>query len=332
MTFGTNEPVLVNGKPRCRFPYLVSYAYLRQCPDDQIERILSDERREVLLDSGAFTAFNAGKVIELSDYIGFLKKWAPRLFGYMLLDKLQDPVQTEANWKIMLDEGLSPVPIHVFGEGAEQMEAFFARSPYVALGGLRRPHRGPAPDEYVKQKMAWANGRPVHWLGYTKESMIRAFRPFSVDCASAWGSMQFGQVMVYHGFGRWWQGGFDDWLALDQAKRRSIRASILAYDVDPDALNDPLLWRWGPYTDAVKFANADALRGAYEPNIGDVSRSHLTAILSIRSFVRYIYDIRRNFGTRVFLACGPGERHDRIVDGALELANRKGWDRPLDSR
>lgn len=328
MGFGTDDPVVVDGVPRCRFPYLVSYAYLRNVQDDQIARILSDNRREVLLDSGAFTAFNAGKVIELSEYMAFLRKWGHRLFAYMLLDKLQDPVQTEANWRTMLADGLSPVPIHVFGEGADQMEEFFSRAPYVALGGLRRPHRGPAPIEYVKQKMTWAAGRPVHWLGYTNQQMIRTFRPFSVDCATAWSATQFGNCSIYIGGSKWWVGTFDEWRKLSTGEKRTLRGIVAGYDVNPDALDDKSSWNWYATGRVAEKANTDRLSRIYK-GVAPEPKDHMTAILSVRSYVCYIYDVRRNLGTRMFLACTPENRYDRIVDGALELAHKRGWDRPL---
>jgi hypothetical protein len=144
--------------------------------------------------------------------------------------------------------------------------------------------------------------------------------------------MQFGSASVYLGAGRWWQGSFQDWKKLDVAKRRALRAAVMAYEVDPDALDQERLWRWSPYVDAIKYAKADEFTRRYPTleQVGDIPNSHLTAILSIRSFIRYSYDIRRRFGTRVFLASTAGDRHDRIIDGALELANRKGWDAPLE--
>jgi hypothetical protein len=283
----------------------------------------------VLLDSGAFTAFNAGKTILLADYIAFLKKWGPSLFGYMLLDKLQDPVQTEANWQTMLAEGLTPVPIHVYGEGKAQMDAFFERSPYVALGGLRRPHRGAAPPEYVKLKMEWAAGRPVHWLGYTDEKMVRGFRPFSVDCASAWSSMQFGQVQVYLGAGEWWLGTIDDWKELSEVKRRELRRQLVEYDVEPAALDQPETWRWQPTDAVLSWVDRLGHNDSRYVGIEQKPTSHVTASICIRSWVRYIFDVRRNFGTRVFLASTADQRFDRIIDAALVVAHRRGWDRPL---
>ncbi len=317
---------MIDGEPRCRLPYLVSYAYLRKQPADQIRTILDDPRREVLLDSGAFTAFNAGKAIEVDDYIEFLRAWKANLFGYFLLDKIQDPVATEANWQAMLVAGLSPIPIHVFGEDGVAMDRFFARSPYVGLGGLRRPSRGKAPIEYVKQKMVWARGRPVHWLGYTDEETLRAFRPFSCDSASAWAASQFGVCHLYRGNGKWWAGEHHDWIRVSGAEARSLRATLVEYGLSLDALDSADSWRWQNANDAERVCDT---RAYVRTSCNHDQPTHVAAHLAVRSFVRYAYDIRRIFGTRVFLASTCDTRFDRIVDCALEVAHARGWDQPL---
>ena len=326
MGFGSDEPVIIDGEPRCRFPSLVSYAYLRDLEDAQIDRIVNDPRREVLLDSGAFTAFNAGKAIEVGDYIDFLHKWKDKLFGYFLLDKIQDPVATEANWQTMLAAGLSPIPIHVFGEDGAAMDRFFERSPYVGLGGFRRPSRGKAPIEYVKQKMTWAASRPVHWLGYTDEETLRAFRPFSCDSASCWAATQFGVVHIYRGSGKWWSGKHPDWMKVSGIEARSLRATLVEYGCTADALDNPDAWRW---SDPSEVERVCSTRPYARNPAGEELPSHVSAHVAVRSFVRYIYDVRRLFGTRVFMACTCDTRFDRIVDCALEVAHARGWDRPL---
>ncbi len=95
-----------------KFPILASYAYLRETETDRVRQLVADPRIEFLLDSGAFTAFNVGKTIELQDYIAWVHAWKPHLFGYMALDVLQDPVATDANQQTMMTAGLVPIPVH----------------------------------------------------------------------------------------------------------------------------------------------------------------------------------------------------------------------------
>src|SRR5207302_10610654 len=99
-----------------RLPVLMSYAFMRDMPEKRIAQIMNNPTIELLLDSGAFTALNAGYEIKLDEYMEFLQKWQSRLFGYMALDKLQDPKTTAANLRTMLSEGLKRITVHVFGD------------------------------------------------------------------------------------------------------------------------------------------------------------------------------------------------------------------------
>jgi 6-pyruvoyltetrahydropterin/6-carboxytetrahydropterin synthase len=188
---------------QAKLPLLISYAYLRSERPENIERLLTHPFIELLLDSGAFTALNAGVEIKLDEYIQFCLKWKENLFGYMALDKLQDPATTTRNLHTMLEAGLKPIPVHVLGDDERRMDELFELSDWVALGGFRRPHRGPAPYTYIKKKMAWAKGRKVHWLGFTNKPVVEGFKPFSCDCSSWMAGAMYGRVAIYIGLGRW---------------------------------------------------------------------------------------------------------------------------------
>lgn len=263
-----------------RVSILASYAYLRKAPDDVIARLAMHPKIELLLDSGAFTAFNSGSEINLPEYMAFLHKWESYLFGYMALDKLQDPIATDLHLGEMLADGLKPIPIHVYGDDQKRMEWLFARSPWVACGGLRRPHRGPAPDEYVRAKMEWANGRNVHWLGYTNADMIRAFRPYSVDCASFTSARIHGNASFYLGRGDMVVATEGKWKSRAKASgatHKMLRDAVAAVGMDPAILDQPSSWKTRNY-------------------------AHVACDISLRSWIRYSIDVRKTFGTRVYLA------------------------------
>ncbi|MEO6390815.1 MAG: hypothetical protein ABIP75_03125 [Pyrinomonadaceae bacterium] len=284
-------------------PLLSSYAYLREEPAAR-ELAMSRPDVELLLDCGAFTALNAGKEIALKDYIAFLHEHKANLFGYIALDKLQDPVTTELNLKIMLSEGLKPIPVHVLGDTERRMDELFEYSDWVAFGGLRRPHRGPAPTSYVKQKMTWAKGRKAHWLGYTQKRMLETFRPYSCDCSSWAAGGMYGRVLCYLGNG--------EWITMSYAQLRKnklhdnpkVRRALDYYEIEVRDLLDPAHWHNG---------NA----GAELPAAQCVLMK-----LPARSFVRYVLEFRRKFGTRFFIAC-HGKQVDLLLN-AYDLVKRKG--------
>jgi hypothetical protein len=185
-----------------KIPILMSYAYLRMLPQRILSYVFNNPRAEFLIDCGAFSALNAGKEIDLEAYMDFIDEWKDKFFGYMALDKLGDPVQTNKNLDIMIKRSLNPIPVHVRGDEQERMDELFDLSSWVAFGGLRLPHRGHCSPEYLKLKMDWARSRQVHWLGYTSLPAIVSFKPFSCDCSNALSSLLRGEMYMYRGRGR----------------------------------------------------------------------------------------------------------------------------------
>jgi hypothetical protein len=287
-----------------RIPFLVSYAYLRDQPASKVSSILAYPRFETLIDSGAFTAFSLGTEIKLSDYLEFLGKYRHRLFGYMALDKLQDPTATERQLRQMLAEGFRPVPVHVFGDDEARMDELFGLSEWVALGGLRRPHRGAAPLEYLAQKMRWAAGRKVHWLGYVQQGPIRRFRPFSCDSSSWSSGYRFGRIDCYLGRGRWVGWNYTQAMEGKVWLDREVREALDWYGIDAGEFCDPRQWKKGPRKAEVRKADA------------------LVARIPARSWVRYVRDVYREFGTRLFLASVPADI-PHLVDAVEFIAAKE---------
>jgi hypothetical protein len=269
-----------------KLPVLVSYAFLKDSRS-LTESALSAPGLELLLDSGAFTALNAGHEILLDRYVEFLHEWKSRLFGYMALDKLQDPVTTDANLQVMLREGLKPVPIHVYGDDGARMDQLFGWSDWVALGGLRRPHRGAAPLTYLKQKMEWAKGRKVHWLGYVRAQALRAFKPFSADCSSFASGVRYGHVQAYAGRGEWQAFTWEKVDAEKSCLRADVRRLLNDYDIPVEQFVDRHHWRYSKQASGIS------------------SRETMAMVLPCRSWVRYVMETKQETGTRLFLASIP---------------------------
>jgi hypothetical protein len=279
-----------------KFPVLVSYAYARNATDE-FSILANDENIELLLDSGAFTAKNSGEVIRLDDYCGFLDDWGDKIFRYLALDVVGDPKATDANLKQMLRRGYNPVPVHVLGDDQRRMDELFEYSDYVALAGLRRPHKGGAPKEYVAAKMKWAAGRNVHWLGYVREPMIAAFRPFSCDSASWMSAALYGRMDVYLGMGKWKAYTFKDRAKVLRCRETMKMLSSLGYT--PKQVMDENCWR-------------RAKKHGY------VGMDYMSFAVSSDGWVRYCMDIMRRYGTRVFLATTMVEQDMEHLKGSID--------------
>lgn len=273
-----------------KLPLLVSYFYLRDQSERVVKEAVTNPNIELLVDSGAFSALNVGAEITLDEYMEFCHRWKKHLYGYLALDKLQDPKATDLNLRIMLREGLKPIPVHVFGDGQKRMDQLYGLSDWVALGGLRRPQRGPASLTYIKQKMDWAAGRKVHWLGYTRKAMLEAFRPFSCDCSSWASGMMFGRITFYFGNGVWMSFDRNQMFAKRIYDKPGFKAALAMYGIPLTDLLDERHWHNGNAKDGL---DAD-----------DCVLSQLPA----RSWVRYVLEFKKLFGVRIFLAVNPHQQ------------------------
>ena len=276
-------------------PLLASYASLRKWKDEQLEPLLADERVELLIDSGAFSAKNSGAEISLDEYMEFLFKNEKRLFGYIALDVIGDPVATEQNLNTMLKAGLKPIPVLTLTEGEERMNYLFTLSEWVALGGFRRPRKGAAPDDYIAMKMKWSNGRHVHWLGYTRQPQLLAWKPYSCDSISWAGGMMYGRVDMYLGRGKWI--GFDrkEFFEKKLHLNREIMARLNRYGCGGFNLADDSTWR-------VSKGNGTMMKD-----------------LPARSWIDYQQDILSKIGTRIFLALSAGPEHLWAILKAIDF-------------
>lgn len=275
--------VVVPGKPKRlgkgepRFPLLVSYPYLIKAKPVYKHWILNEAKKngiDVLLDSGAFSAANLGITIELKDYVAFLQEHGSAFYKYVLLDVLKDPVQTRKNWQVMVGEGLSPVPVHVWGDDEKRMDELFDSSPTVALGGLRRPGQRAAPKNYVVKKMEWAKGRNVHWLGYTNLDMVQALRPWGCDCSSFTSADRYGRCDIYVGSGKFYP-----------VARRDRTKRLPLYVVGA--------------LESLGYGERDWV---LDRNWRQVGGSSMASEVTVASWIRYIMDVRSYVGTRVFMA------------------------------
>jgi len=271
--------LLIAPKPTDKVPLLVSYHYIKDWPEERIKYVLENPHLEVLIDSGAFSALNAGVEVDIEEYMAWVKRWENHLFGYMLLDKLGDPKTSAENYEVMLRNGLHPIPIHVRGDGEQRMDELFERSAYVACGGFRRPKVGWSSEGYVELKMQWAKGRPVHWLGYTKHTMLMRYAPYSCDSSNVMSAAQYG-LLIYPKSG-----------GLTQIKYNELKAS------PPIALKrtlDRLGIQWEDLKDRRSWrCNRPA---------GQEYCEHLSHFMTCFAYVDYARRMNAYNGTRVFIA------------------------------
>jgi hypothetical protein len=273
---------------------LCAYPYFKQPVIEVMKSRTFQENTNVLVDSGAFTAWKAGKPIRLQDYLRFLDSLPYQPFGYFMLDVIGQPDQTRANYSQMYELGYRPIPIFTRGEDFDELENYYERTDYVGVGGLVKT---PGAQGFVKRIMQKINGRKVHLLGFTNQVLLKATRPYSVDASSWSAALTYARLAIYVGNGRWISLGKKD---FQKQPKPEVLAALSRYDVD--------------YLDLAKQKN---WRNSGK---GDVAIEHLT----FRSFIRYATDIERAIGTKYFLAIASDWQAKLALDAYLWAKEKYG--------
>ena len=186
----------------CKFPklnILSAYPYFKQFKPKEIEYIGQNDINFVL-DSGAFTAHQLGKPIDIKDYINFVKNLPFKPNHVVQLDVIGDAEKSYENYLRMLDAGIECLPVFTRGGTIEQLERLYSHSDYVLIGGVAF---GKDNDRYVDYIMRYIKERKVHWLGFTSLKYIAKWKPTSVDSSSFLVCPRYGIMTdIYKGCGK----------------------------------------------------------------------------------------------------------------------------------
>lgn len=161
---------------------LLSYVYFNTFA----EFLESSQIRYWVLDSGAFTAHQQGKPIELGEYIDFCKRvmagpLPPKeIYG---LDVIGDWQATVRNIETMWKEGVPAIPTFHIGEPEEILVEFAAKYPKLALGGVAGMGKRAIP--WLRQCFARVWPKPMHCFGIHAKEVLMTL-PFHSADATNW--------------------------------------------------------------------------------------------------------------------------------------------------
>lgn len=217
-----------------RLNFLVAYPY---CKPDVFE-VLKNQTLpyRFLLDSGAFTAHNAGKVITLDDYCRFIEAMPVKPWRYFQLDVVGDPDKTARNYEKMLERGFTPVPVFTHNESLSRLDELYETSDLVALGGLVGNKNR---KSIVRRVMNHANGRKIHLLGFTNDQYLKFYKPYMCDCSSIAAAEMYGTLSIYCGRGKMINLQKSDFLSRP---KREILEILTRWGFDPKLLAKKESW------------------------------------------------------------------------------------------
>ena len=163
---------------------LCSYWYFKNKPLAKFCEELG-YKPEILLDSGAYSAFTKGKHVNVLDYIEYIRANRDYIAKYISLDVIGDPKTTVLLWGLMRGLGLSPIPVIHYGDPIRLLGLYSDSGTPVALGGTV-----PVRDKRVVA--AWCAevkrqypDTELHLLGSTSRAILHSGALTSCD-ASTW--------------------------------------------------------------------------------------------------------------------------------------------------
>ena len=150
---------------------------------------------DILLDSGAYTAYTQGTNIDIDEYIEFIKKYNQYLSGYISLDVIgstNSAKDSYKNWEYIRSKGLNPIPVYHMREDPKYLQQYVEQTDYIAIGGVAS--RKTAKALTAEFDLLWSDhllnedSMPrvkVHAMGITDVPTMIRYPWFSID-SSTW--------------------------------------------------------------------------------------------------------------------------------------------------
>lgn len=271
----------MNWRERPALNLLVSYPYFTKGM-----RAVFDARDpsefNLMLDSGAFSAWNTGGAISLDDYCAFVRSLpADWNVDAIQLDVIGDHKATFKNFLAMLDQGVDAIPVYTRGAPLNDREKMYERKDYVAIGGMVK---SPEYLAFVRHFMRTNHDRRVHWLGYTDLADVKRYAPTSVDSSSITSTERYGAIGYYVGAG----------------KLRRIHKSTFVGKPPGDFVRSCRM-RGFTGAEVKRLGLAESWRG-HSGRLDAENGRGFASFVGYTHFLAQAYDIERNTGTRYYLA------------------------------
>jgi len=88
----------------------------------------------ILIDSGAFSAFNSNKEIDFKAYMSLIKEM--NFKKYFNLDAIGDAKQSYQNYLIMRDNGLDPIPTFHINTDIDYLFKYLELTDHISIGNM----------------------------------------------------------------------------------------------------------------------------------------------------------------------------------------------------
>lgn len=164
---------------------LCSFWYFKNKPLEAFCESLG-YRPEIMLDSGAYSAFTKGKNVNVLDYMAYIKENAAYISRYVALDVIGDSFTSRLLYDLMRAKGFDPVPVVHYGEGAADLLQYVETGArFIALGDTVRIRDKKVVAAWCTEIHRQHPGIELHLLGSSSQKILQSGALSSCD-SCAW--------------------------------------------------------------------------------------------------------------------------------------------------
>lgn len=148
------------------------------------------------LDSGAYSAYTKGKEVNLKDYIKFIHNNKNKIDVYVNLDVIGDYRKSFENYKIMVKEGLNPIPVWHMSSPIKYLHKYVEFTNYIGIGEIAKASVNKRYTTLNNVFGLYPDPTKVgfHGFGIGSQKMIKLYPWKSVDAMTALFSAKNGTI------------------------------------------------------------------------------------------------------------------------------------------
>ena len=163
---------------------LLSYFYFKnKSLAEYVDRL--GYRPEIMLDSGAWSAFNSGREISVMGYMDYIRANQKFIDSYISFDVINDSETSLFFWQLMRRKGFDPIPVYHYQAEEKFLKYYAKRAELIAIGGTVPEHNKRIVAEWVRV-LVWTYPEiRFHLLGSSSKKIVDTVDLYSVD-SSTW--------------------------------------------------------------------------------------------------------------------------------------------------
>jgi hypothetical protein len=165
---------------------LLSYFYFKNKQLKEYIEKIGYHPEEILLDSGAYSAWTKGKNISPIDYMNYIATNAEYITEYIMIDVIGEPDLTLKYYEIMKLKGLNPIPVFHYGLDETYLKLYIAEgNDHIALGNTVPVKDKSKVAEWVNDLIKRYPNVKFHLLGSSSDKITKQTDVYSCD-SSTW--------------------------------------------------------------------------------------------------------------------------------------------------